>query len=73
MGLKMIRLECDDYCASDDQDYIASTELDDLRDLYVDLVAFTKEKPDAWAQEHIDDYLVQIGRILKMSFEQARS
>lgn len=63
----------DDYCASDDQDYITGTDLDDLRDLYIDLVDFTRVKPDEWAQEHIDSQLEQIGRILKMHFDQVRS
>ncbi len=62
----------DDYCPRDDQDYLAGTELDDLRDLYVDLVDFTRSKPDEWAQDNIDCQLKQIGRILKMHFDQIR-
>jgi|GEM_PF-6735146 len=62
----------EEYVCGDDQDYIAGTELDDLRDLYIDLVDFTRVKPDEWALDQIDDQLKQIGRILKMHFDQIR-
>lgn len=62
----------EEYCSNDDKDYICGTELDDLRDLYIDLVDFTREKPDEWAQEHIDDQLKEMGRILRMHFDKIR-
>ncbi len=62
----------DEYCSDDDRDYVTGTELDDLRDLYCDLVDFTRAKPDEWAQDNIDDQLKKMGQILKMHFDQIR-